>query len=267
MKALAPSRLPIAALVLLVTTTLCRPGLQQASAVPPPRSERTALRTELAHAVVRLPSHGASATIIETRKGRTLLLGCGHAFAGLDRQKPIVLDIPTTRPTGTPQKKGVRLLAVDYDLDLSLVVLDSGPLEFVAPVACPGHTPGPHLLSVGYDEMRWPALERTAHVATLTSTTIFTWERPGHGRSGGALLDLDAGCLIGVVLGYEVMGLQRGMYVSHEAIQSFLARQRHEGRDWGLKYGDLGSPVPRWQVPIPRLRDRSPEFRPVPCPT
>ena len=57
--------LSLAALVLVL-------GDDQARAAPPVTS-----------AVVRIPSHGASATIIETRQGCTLLLGCAHAFAAM----------------------------------------------------------------------------------------------------------------------------------------------------------------------------------------
>ncbi len=251
------SHLPLTALVLLLATTLfASPGLQQASAAPPSS-------TRVAHAVVRLPSHGASATIIETAKGRTVLLGCGHAFQGSDRKKPIVVDISTTQ-AHPPQKVGVRLVAVDYDLDLSLVVLDSGPAEFVVPVAGPGHVAGAHLLSVGYDEMRWPATERSAHVAITTALVTYTWERPWHGRSGGALLDLDNQCLIGVVQGYEVTGQRRGMYVSHAAILRFLARYRRPERDWPLELGDsgLGEITPR-----PERRAPRPEYPWPACPT
>ncbi len=251
------SHLPSTALVLLLATTLfASPGLQQASAAPPSiqgekarakgTSEPSLSPQDLAHAVVRLPSHGASATIIETQKGRTVLLGCGHAFQGPDRKKPIVVDIATPQ-AHSPQKVGIGLVAVDYDLDLSLVVIDSGPMEFVVPVAGPGHRPGTHLLSVGYDEMHWPATERSAHVVINTALITFTWERPGHGRSGGALLDLDHGCLIGVVQGYEVTGQGRGMYVSHAAILQFLGRRP----------GGRTAPVPF-----------SPRIRPQPlCPT
>jgi hypothetical protein len=69
-------------------------------------------RAELSKAVVRLPSHGASATVIETANGRTVLLGCGHAFQGANRNKAIVVDMPCTHP-GPPLRVGVKLLKVD----------------------------------------------------------------------------------------------------------------------------------------------------------
>jgi hypothetical protein len=181
------------------------------------------LKQDLVRAVVRLPSHGASATVIETREGRTLLLSCGHAFMGEDRYKPIVVDAPARR-AGTPRHVGIRLVAVDYDSDLSLIVLNGGPVDFTVAVAPEGFRPGRGLLSVGFDEMRMPATARPATLAGQDGAVTYTRERPWHGRSGGALLDVDSGQLIGVVSGYEVNGLERGMYASHAAIVRFLAR-------------------------------------------
>jgi hypothetical protein len=148
---------------------------------------------------------------------------------------------------GAPRQAAIRLLDVDYQADLSLILLEDGPLTHVAPVAPPGHVPGRNILSIGYDEMRWPATIIPTTILGSSAGTTCTRERPGHGRSGGALLDADAGLLIGVVQGYEVSGGRRGLYVSHAAILRFLQRQR-------------GQPPPP-----PTSRDVKPG-RP-PCPT
>ncbi|MBY0522210.1 MAG: serine protease [Gemmataceae bacterium] len=187
--------------------------------------QTTAAPPAAASAVVRIPSHGASATVIETRAGYTLLLGCAHAFQGADRGKPIHLDVPVAQ-AGPPKQAVIRLLDVDYDADLSLIALHDGPLPCVAPVAPAGHRPGASILSIGYDEMRWPAQQRDTTLLSVTASTTYTRERPGHGRSGGALIDADKGWLIGVVQGYELNGARRGMYVSHATILRFLQRQR-----------------------------------------
>jgi hypothetical protein len=115
-------------------------------------------------------------------------------------------------------------LAVDYGLDLSLLELNDGPLDFVCPVAPSGHRPS-RCLSVGYDEMRLPARRASASLLGSDRGITFTREIPWHGRSGGALIDRDAGCLIGVVQGYEIGGERRGLYVSHEAILKFLGNR------------------------------------------
>ncbi len=205
-------------------------------------------------AVVRLISHGASATVIHTEPGRTLVLGCAHAFEGKDRYKPIVIDAPDPAP-GALKRGGNRLLAVDYQADLSLVEMQVGPLPYVCPVAPAGHRPG-QLLSVGYDQMRWPATARPATLLGSDAQHSYTREKPWHGRSGGALLDIASGTVVGVVSGYseerrqlfavEVTPQGRGIYVSHEAILRFLARPQGQdnprltpGRPWVSEHREL----------------------------
>ena len=188
------------------------------------RQAHAATPNELARAVVRLPSHGASATVIGTAAGQSWLLSCAHAFQGADRNKRIIVDAPARAPLGWPKDVGIQLLDVDYDNDLALILLHDGPLDFAAAVAPEDHVPGRRLLSVGYDQMQVPARERPATILLNTGSITFTRERPWHGRSGGALLDLDSGYLIGVVSGYEVTGQRRGMYVAHAAIRRFLDR-------------------------------------------
>src|SRR5262245_52088315 len=64
------------------------------------------LSTPQAHAgperaVVRLPSHGGSGTVIATTQNRTFILSCAHAFQGGDALKPIQIDgeqVPAGRP-------------------------------------------------------------------------------------------------------------------------------------------------------------------------
>ncbi len=236
-----PMRTP--KLLLIAALALFQPA-HRASAAPPSTEELT-------HAVVRLSSHGASATVIATQTGRTLLLSCGHAFRGADRAKAILVDAPHPA-AGRP-----------------------GPLPFVAPVAPAGHSPGSHLLSVGFDEMKWPATKKSARLwrgpeGGTDSAVTHTFERPWHGRSGGALLDLDTGHLIGVVSGYEVSGQRRGIYASHGAILRFLSatgggsvqgRKKHpaippQGPEPGIgvrpvPFGDLSVPRPQLSAPPP----------------
>jgi hypothetical protein len=169
--------------------------------------------------VVRLRSHGASATVIHTEPGRTFLLGCAHAFEGRDRFKAILVDGPAA-PCGA-----ARVVAVDFGLDLSLVEVKAGPVSAVAPVAGPGYRPGPNLLSAGFDEMKTPATVRAAHIIRVDHDVTWTREPPWHGRSGGALIDAESGQLLGVVSGYVSYPAGPGIYVSHEAIQRFLKRQ------------------------------------------
>src|SRR5438105_5701388 len=230
-------RLRIVRAVLAITIASAW-SMPQACAVPP-------WQTPLA--VVRLPSHGASATVIATEPGKTLILGCGHAFTGSNRSKPIVIDVPTVHP-GPAQRVGVQLLDVNYEDDLSLVLLRTGPVDYCCPVAGLGHQPG-NLLSVGYDEMQVPAKVLPAHIVSLSPQVTYTRERPWHGRSGGALIDADSGTLIGVVQGYELSGPRRGMYVSHQAILRFLERFRQHGI---RPAAPEPAPLPSFPVPFYR---------------
>ncbi len=206
-------------------------------------------------AVSRLPSHGASHTAIATGPGWTLMVGCGHAFQGKNAAKPITIDGPW--PEGAAKPTGAaRLVAVDYQLDLSIVMWAFGPTPYLAPVAPLGFVPATALLSVGYDEMKTPATRRTATLLGTSGNTTYTREKPWHGRSGGALIDTRTGYLVGVVQGYTVEpNGGKGMYVSLQAIQRFLA-----AKSPAIPPGQLplafaphaGRAEPAWPAPTPR---------------
>jgi hypothetical protein len=170
-------------------------------------------------AVIRIPSHGASAVIIATEPGRSLILGCAHMFSGAPR--PLVFDVPSPAPRGELHV-GTRVLAIDHAADLSLMELNAGPLA-VCPIAPAGFQPGV-CLSVGYDEMRFPAQVRVTYIVDGDGQTSFTRQKPWHGRSGGALIEQQSGYLVGVVRGYEDGPGGRGIYASHASVLSFLGR-------------------------------------------
>jgi len=156
-------------------------------------------------------------------------LGCGHMFldeAGrpseAERLRPFRIDGPP-QPYAEKKRAAARLIAVDHDLDLSLIEIDNGPFYFV-PVAKPGHKPGKNIWSLGYDNMAWPVTKKSATLLGTSGNTTYTLEKPWHGRSGGGLIDADSRSLIGVVQGYEVWPNPRGLYVSHSAIVRFLER-------------------------------------------
>ncbi len=122
---------------------------------------------------------------------------------------------------------------------VSLIEIIGGNAPNVAPVAGPGHKPSSHLLSVGYDEMRLPATRLAAHIIKSDNDITWTREPPWHGRSGGALLDLDSGTLIGVVSGYVSYPAGPGLYVSHRDIGLFL--ERHA---WSSPSGTMNAQPP-----------------------
>jgi hypothetical protein len=191
--------------------------------------------TDPASAIVRIKSHGASATIIATSQGRSWLLGCCHMYFGRATElsqaalaRPLQIDGPA-QPNAPARPVHARLLAYDARADLSLMELDNGPFYYV-PVAAAGHRPSRNVRSLGYDAMQWPLTNRPATVLNTEGHTTYTVEKPWHGRSGGGLIDVTAMVLIGVVQGYEdgPPPYQRGLYVSHETILRFL--QPHTSR-------------------------------------
>jgi hypothetical protein len=214
-----------------------------------------------ADAVVQLPAQGGSGTVVWTGPGKTYILTAGHMFSGHAQGQKVQVVAPDPRP-GSPRAGGApRCVGVDASADLALVEMQAGPLPYVCPIAPAGHRPG-RLLSVGYDEMRWPAQQRPAHLLHLPSTGsytlalecgllhgyltprreilqedgrnfLLTQELPWHGRSGGGLIDVDSGYLIGVVSGYrgtdpdhwrETKPGCAGVYGSTAAIQRFVAQ-------------------------------------------
>ncbi len=187
-------------------------------------------------ASVRIKSHGASGTVIASRPGKSWVLGCAHMLTDIlgnpseeARKLPLAIDGPVQPyavfgPTEA-QKSTARLVAWDYDLDLSLIEIDNGPFHFV-PVAPKRHKPSKRIFSCGYDDMSWPITRKPVTILSTDETTTFTREKPWHGRSGGGLIDVEARVLIGVVQGYEIRPDGRGIYVSHEAIVKFLAAHK-----------------------------------------
>jgi len=182
-------------------------------------------------ATLRIPSHGGSGTVIATSEGRSWLISCAHLFTDSRgqpsdeaRKKPLRLDGPA-QAYAPDRRAAARLVAWDYHLDLALIEIDHGPFHYV-PVAKPGHAPSQHLLSLGYDDLRWPVTKKRVTLLASKGNLTFTVEKPWHGRSGGGLIDRDGPCLIGVVHGYELDPTGRGLYVSHAAVLRFL--QSHE---------------------------------------
>lgn len=195
-------------------------------------------------AVVRVSSHGGSGTVVWTGPGKTLILSAAHMFQGRDRTKKVTIDAPSPNPTPT-EAAAVRVVAVDQAADLALLEMAAGPLPYCCPIAPAGHRPG-RLLSCGYDEMTYPALQRPATLLDSDATQTRTRERPWHGRSGGGLIDLDSGTLVGVVSGYtgpsnhqELARGGWGCYASHAAILRFV----------GWRTTPAEEPIPAWPRP------------------
>lgn len=174
-------------------------------------------------AVVRIPSHGCSGTVIETGPGRSIILSCAHAFEGADARKPIRID-GTNQPHATkPRATSAVLVKVDYRLDLALIEVDNGPYWCV-PVCSPGRIHARQVLAAGYMAMRWPVTEKTVEILGRDDTRWYTRGIPREGMSGGGLFDVAGQVLIGVVHGYEVTPGGRGLFVHLDCIHQFLGR-------------------------------------------
>jgi hypothetical protein len=232
-------------LSLLTLLTLATPALAESTAVGTPPVTTAPL------AVVRIPSHGCSATVVYTAQDKSYILGCGHGETPRDRVKRHTFDMPNPNPG--PRHNGIvtRVVAVDYERDLSLIEINVGPLPYVAPIAPPDWKPG-KLVSCGYDIMEAgsaagnPPIRRTygsegtplpklngkdrplqypVTIAKVQGMQTLTHEKPWHGRSGGGLIDVDSGYLYGVCSGY---GPDQGIYVSLASIHKFLTMNGYE---------------------------------------
>jgi Trypsin-like peptidase domain len=220
-----------------------------------------------ADAVVRLPSHGGSGTVIATGDGWTLILSCSHCFAGKDRDRPIEIDMPHHAP-GPPRKVGVQLLKAGYwkSVDLSLIKLNAGPVPYVTPIG-PVSLQARDCWSVGFDELKMPAVCRPATIVDVRGGDVLTDARPWHGRSGGALIDKRTGYLVGVCSSYsgprdhaEYRPGCHGVYVSLPTIRTFLS-QAGVLKDEPRPIEDPFAAPFRRSVPLPAP---APRFSPAP---
>ncbi|HMC64351.1 MAG TPA: serine protease [Gemmataceae bacterium] len=176
-------------------------------------------------AVVQMPSHGASGTIVYTASDETIVLTVAHAFEGAARNRPMVVLVPRPEGAGIEKRVGIRLVAIDARADLALVRLGTGPLGRSARVAPRGFNgPLTWAYSCGYDGMQLPAVWARTRIRGSQGQTTFTEQTPGHGRSGGALFDAGTGYLVGVVQGYTLERPPVGLYASLTSIHAFLDR-------------------------------------------
>lgn len=228
---------------------------------------QSTLAPEPALAVVRIKSHGASATVIATEPGRSgapgrsWILGCCHQFFArnserVDQQlltKPLKLDGPQ-QPYAPARLSQARVIAFDSRRDLSLLEVDNGPWYYL-PVAPPGYRPSQQLLTAGYDEMKWPVTTRPATILKVEGQTTWTVQPPWHGRSGGGLLDAEGRYLVGVVQAYtgQPSRPDKGLHASHASVLAFMAphwpRCPADGRQ-----GVSVEMIPPVQTPAPSRR-------------
>jgi hypothetical protein len=172
-----------------------------------------------------------SGTVIAVEQGRSSVLTCAHLFGGGNGR--ILLDAPMPN-AGAPAQVGVRLVQLDHAADLALVEVGAA-LPYTCPV---GETTGRRLLSCGYDYARgYPGTRTLATPLGVRGNWLWTRELPVDGRSGGPLIDVERGTLVGVCHGYQCTPYGcSGMYVCLDSIHEFLGSRG-------------GSPPPARQPP------------------
>ena len=165
-----------------------------------------------------------SATIIESRPGRTLLLTCGHIFRDLPETAEIVVDVFTGS-----QIEQYRGEVVNFDLESDvglLAIATSDPLP-ASPVSS-GKTappPGTQLYSVGCGGGDPPTrhdIRVTGFQRNTAPTYVECTGAPEQGRSGGGLFN-EAGEIIGVCFAADAPR-DRGLYASLPSVWRLLDR-------------------------------------------
>lgn len=223
-------------------------------------------------AVVEIPSHGLSGTIIHTEgpregwpRGRTLILTAAHAG---DFNKPPRVGMPTVSGAGAPIKCSPRWAAWDTNADLAIAELQYGPVPHVVRIAPNGFTPSGAAWMYGYgaksDSDRpysatgRPGEKVAAQIAGNEGTRYEVRPAPIPGRSGGGLVDRPSGFLVGVCSTRELDRFQRptgvrGWFVSLAAIHRFM-----EGPGGNAISGNAPRETPRQPRPLQFLTPSCP---------
>jgi S1-C subfamily serine protease/thiol-disulfide isomerase/thioredoxin len=194
---------------------------------PAPRRAVSAAERPLASSTrIRVRDQGgtvyASATAIESRPGRTILLTCGHVFRNLPESAEIVADVFVD---GRPEAYRGQVLRFDLQSDVGLLAIaTSDPLP-VSPVASAdlALARGDAVFSIGCGGGEPPS-RRDVRVTGLQPNTPPTYIEctgaPEQGRSGGGLFNA-RGELIGVCFAADAPQ-DRGLYANLDSIGRLL---------------------------------------------
>lgn len=164
----------------------------------------------------------ASATVIDSRPGRSILLTCGHVFRNLPRTAEIVVDVFVD---GRPEQFRGQVIDHDLESDVGLLAIaTSDPLP-VSPIAADVRPPalGEGAYSIGCGGGDPP----TRHNVRVTGfqrnsppTYIECTGAPEQGRSGGGLFNA-GGEIIGVCFAADAPQ-DRGLYASLASVHRLL---------------------------------------------
>jgi hypothetical protein len=142
-----------------------------------------------------------------------------------------------------------------------MIAFAYGPMPAAAPVAPEGFKASGQAWSCGYDApIRYdaenkPGQKVLTRIAWSNGDQFYTEEKPWHGRSGGGLIDIPSGKLIGVCEAYTGRGAssresvmndpnRKGVYHSAARIRGYL---RSKGMAWVFGEGTEPPSAPQKQ--------------------
>jgi thiol-disulfide isomerase/thioredoxin len=164
----------------------------------------------------------ASATVIDSRPGRSILLTCGHIFRDLPRNAQIVVDVFVD---GRPEQYLGQPLRYDLPSDVGLLAISTSDPLPVSPISASPAPPAPGeaVSSIGCGGGD-PPTRRQVRVTGFQRNTPPTYVEctgaPEQGRSGGGLFN-GRGEIIGVCFAADT-SQDRGLYASLASVYRLL---------------------------------------------
>jgi len=165
-----------------------------------------------------------SGTVIQSRKGRAVVLTCGHIFRGMARGSEVTVDLfdgsETREYTG-------KIVTYDLKADVGLVTIATEDTLPASPVASLKNAPrkGDELVGIGCGGGKPPrriAVQVTGVDRYLGPGNLECTRMPQQGRSGGGLFDR-SGRLVGVCFAAEPRN-RRGLYASLRPVHALLQK-------------------------------------------
>ncbi len=171
-----------------------------------------------------------SGTIIESKRGRALVLSCGHVFRDLKQGSSIEVDVFDWAGNKITRRETYvgNVLGYDLDSDVGLLAIPAQKRLPVCPVAGTDHLPsaGDKVVNVGCSRGELPTIERIVVKQLnryLGPDNLQCTGVPVQGRSGGGLFDAN-GRIVGVCIARDPRD-QEGIYAGPKAIHALLDQQ------------------------------------------
>ncbi|MGH7200731.1 MAG: trypsin-like peptidase domain-containing protein, partial [Planctomycetaceae bacterium] len=230
----------------------------ETSTAPDPMASSVRIRVKDAGGV----NYG-SGTLIDSRRGQSLVLTCGHVFRNVDQEATIEVDVFAGDRHETYVGRVVRF---NLEADCGLIAIPTDSVLPTAPVAPAGAalSEGETVYSIGCGGGETPA-RKDLHVTALNRyrgpDNVECTGVPIPGRSGGGLFDTN-GRLIGVCFAQDKVdrrGLYCGLKPIHELLdQCELSRLYQRG-------GGATEPPPQTvaavtNAPVERADEEGPPF-------